>query len=139
MTTKTLSRRQARLSEYLSRFNFKIVYQPGKMNGKANALTRRSGDLPSDEDERILQQSCVILKPENFLEVHTSNIPFDPALDKPISEPALSEIDDNDFQQLESEVIQSRPLLSSDQAETSSDENSFGSLPTPTLTTLCMK
>lgn len=27
MTTKTLSRRQARWSEYLSRFNFKIVYQ----------------------------------------------------------------------------------------------------------------
>ncbi len=48
MTTKTLSRRQARWSEYLSRFNFKIVYQPGKMNGKANALTRRSGDLPAD-------------------------------------------------------------------------------------------
>lgn len=51
MTTKTLSRRQARWSEYLSRFNFKIVYQPGNMNGKADALTRRSGDLPADKDE----------------------------------------------------------------------------------------
>lgn len=55
MTTKNLSRRQARWSKYLSRFNFKIVYQPGKMNGKADALTRRSGDLPTDEDERVLQ------------------------------------------------------------------------------------
>ncbi len=76
MTTKTLSRRQARWSEYLPRFNFKIVYQPGKMYRKADALTRQSGDFSIDEDERVLQQSRVILKPDNFLEVHTSNIPF---------------------------------------------------------------
>ncbi len=123
MTTKTLSCRQARWSKYLSRFNFKIFYQPGKMNGKVDALTRQSSDLLADENERIRQQSRVVLKPENFLEVHTSNIPFDPALDKPISKPALSEIDDNDLQQLASKVIQSRLQLSSDQAETSSDEN----------------
>lgn len=51
MTTKTLSRCQARWSEYLSRFNFKIVYQPGKMNGKADTLTYRSVNLLSEEDE----------------------------------------------------------------------------------------
>ena len=76
MTTKTLRRRQARWSEYLPRFNFKIVYQPGKMYRKADALTRRSGDFSIDEDEQVLQQSRVILKPDNFLEVHTSNIAF---------------------------------------------------------------
>lgn len=92
------------------------------MNGKADALTRRSGDLPTDEDERILQQSRVDLKPENFLEVHTSNIPCDPALDEPISEPALSEINDNDFKQLKSEVIQSRPPPSLEQAKAPSNE-----------------
>ena len=91
------------------------------MNRKADALTRQSGDLFFDEDEQILQQSRVVLKLENFLEVHTSNIPFDPALDKPISELALSKIDDNDFQQFESNVIQSRPLSSSNQAEILSD------------------
>ena len=67
------------------------------MSEKANALTCWSGDLPTDEDKQILQKSCVTLKPEIFLEVHTSNIPCDPAFDEPISEPALSEIDDNDF------------------------------------------
>lgn len=31
MTTKFLNQRQARWSEFLSRFNFKIVYRPGKL------------------------------------------------------------------------------------------------------------
>lgn len=68
------------------------------MNEKADALTRQSGDLLTDEDKRVLQQSCIVLKPDNFLEVHTSNIPFNPALNKSFPEPALSKIDDNDFQ-----------------------------------------
>ena len=42
MTTKQLSRRQARWSEYLSRFDFQIAYRPGKSGGKPDALTRRS-------------------------------------------------------------------------------------------------
>ncbi len=123
MTTKTLSCRQARWSMYRSRFNFKIVYQLGKMNGKADALTHQSDDLFTDEDEQVLQQSRLVLKLGNFLEVHTSNIPFDPTLDEPISEPALTKINNNDFQQLESDVIQPTPLLSPEQAEVSFDEN----------------
>ncbi len=51
MTVKTLSRRQARYSECLSRFNFKIVYQIAKMNRKPDALTRQSGDLLTNGDE----------------------------------------------------------------------------------------
>ena len=50
-TTKLLNRRQARWSEFLSRFNFKIKYRPGKAGGKPDALTRRSGDLPKGGDE----------------------------------------------------------------------------------------
>ena len=54
MTTKTLTRRQARWAEFLSQFNFKIRYRPGKQGAKLDALTRRSGDLPSREgDSRI--------------------------------------------------------------------------------------
>jgi hypothetical protein len=52
-TTKLLNRRQARWSEFLSRFNFKIVYRPGKQGGKPDALTRRSEDLPKEGDERL--------------------------------------------------------------------------------------
>ena len=55
MTTKQLSRRQARRSEYLSCFNFVIQFWPGKLGAKPDALTRRSGDLPKEGDERIKQ------------------------------------------------------------------------------------
>ena len=49
MSFKRLSRCQARSSEFLSRFKFKISYRPGAQC-KADALTRRSQDLPSDSD-----------------------------------------------------------------------------------------
>ncbi|KAI0993387.1 Transposon Tf2-6 polyprotein [Podosphaera aphanis] len=67
MSTKTLNRRQARWSEFLSRFNFVITYRPGKLGGKPDALTRRSEDRPSGgEDERLRQQCRTILKPHNL-------------------------------------------------------------------------
>jgi len=40
-TTKILTRRQARWSEYLSAFNLVIRFQPGKLGTKPDALTRR--------------------------------------------------------------------------------------------------
>uniref|UniRef100_A0A9Q8LHQ9 Transposon Tf2-9 polyprotein n=1 Tax=Passalora fulva TaxID=5499 RepID=A0A9Q8LHQ9_PASFU len=48
MKSKLLNRRQARWSEFLSRFNFVISYTPGKANSMADALTRRPGDSPVD-------------------------------------------------------------------------------------------
>jgi len=53
MTTKMLSRRQARWSEFLSRYNFKIEYRPGMLNKRADALTRRLGDLPKQGGEKL--------------------------------------------------------------------------------------
>jgi hypothetical protein len=76
MTTKLLNRRQARWSEFLSRFDFVIVYRPGKQGGKPDALTRRSGDLPKEGDERLRHQSQVILKPKN-LQLMADNDPGD--------------------------------------------------------------
>ena len=52
MTTKLLSRRQARWLEFLSRFNFKITYRPGGLNKRADALTRQSGDLLKREGDK---------------------------------------------------------------------------------------
>ena len=40
-TTKLLTRRQARWSEFLSQFNFIIHFHPGKLGAKPDALTRR--------------------------------------------------------------------------------------------------
>ena len=64
MSIKLLNRRQARWSEFLSRFQFKISYRPGKQGQKPDALTRRSGDLPKEGDQRLSQQAQLVLKPE---------------------------------------------------------------------------
>ena len=51
MSTKLLSHRQVRWSEFLSRFNFRIIYRSGKAGRKPDALTRWSGELPKEGDE----------------------------------------------------------------------------------------
>jgi len=66
MTKKFLNRRQARWSEFLTCFDYEIVYRPGKSNGKADALTRRPGDLPEGGDERLKNMAQVVLKPQNL-------------------------------------------------------------------------
>jgi hypothetical protein len=76
-TTKQLNRRQARWSEMLSRFNFKIVYRPGKQGEKPDALTRRSEDMPEEGDERLHHQSQVVLKRENMYR-HEEKAPSTP-------------------------------------------------------------
>jgi hypothetical protein len=64
-TTKQLSHRQARWSEYLSRFDFKITYRPGSQGQKPDALTRRSQDQPAQEEARKFRQQT-LLRPEIF-------------------------------------------------------------------------
>jgi len=66
MTTKLLNLRQTRWAEFLSRFNFKIQYRPGKAGGKPDALTRRSGDLPAEGDARLLTMERAVLKSHNL-------------------------------------------------------------------------
>lgn len=79
MSTKILNRRQARWSEFLSRFNFIIIYRPGKQGGTPDSLTRRSGDLPVNSgDERIQQQHRTVLKSYNLDPKIISDIPQQP-------------------------------------------------------------
>lgn len=66
INTKQLNWQQARWSEYLSQFTFTITYRPGKQGAKPKALTRRSGDLYEEWDERLLHQSQTVLKTENL-------------------------------------------------------------------------
>ena len=68
MSKRLLNRRQARWAQFLSRFDYEIVYRPGKSNGKVDALTRRPGDLPEGGDERLKTMEQVVLKPENLPE-----------------------------------------------------------------------
>ena len=59
MKSRLLSRRQARWSEFLSRFNFRICYRPGSLNTPADALSRPAGDpdpsLKSFLEQRVLK------------------------------------------------------------------------------------
>ena len=64
-TTKQLSHRQARWSEYLSRFRFSITYRPGVQGQKPDALTRRSQDAPALEEARSYRKQT-LLRPELF-------------------------------------------------------------------------
>lgn len=66
MTTKKLTRRQARWSEYLSDFNFKIAYRPGKENVVADALTRQGQEPLQADDERLQHQFRTVLSPAQF-------------------------------------------------------------------------
>jgi hypothetical protein len=66
MTTKLLKRRQTQWAEYLSRFNFKIIYRPGKAGGKPDSLTHRLGDLPQGGDECLIEQQKAVLKLQNL-------------------------------------------------------------------------
>jgi hypothetical protein len=64
-TTKQLSHRQARWSEYLSRFRFTIVYRPGKLGEKPDALTRLSQDESAQQEARAARVQT-LLRPELF-------------------------------------------------------------------------
>jgi hypothetical protein len=67
MTSKKLSRRQARWALTLSKYNFQITYRPGKENGKADALTRKPGDRPDgDDDERQKHQFQTVITPQRM-------------------------------------------------------------------------
>jgi hypothetical protein len=67
MMTKLLNRYQARWFQFLSQFNFKIIYRPSATGGKPDALTRRSGDLPKVGDDGSLENQTTIIKCENIL------------------------------------------------------------------------
>ena len=62
MTKKTLTHRQARWAEKLSEYNFKIIYQDGKTNQKADALTRQA----DSQELGHKHQEQVLLSPEHF-------------------------------------------------------------------------
>jgi predicted aspartyl protease len=51
-TARNLTRRQARWSLFLSRFNFQIAHRPGTLSGKPDALSRRPDLAPTDIDNR---------------------------------------------------------------------------------------
>jgi transposase InsO family protein len=65
-TTKLLTRRQARWSEFLSQFNLVIRFRPGKLGEKPDALTRRWDVYPKEGDSGYAH-----VNPHNFRPVFT--------------------------------------------------------------------
>jgi hypothetical protein len=65
-TTKLLTRRQARWSEYLSGFNMVVRFRPGKLGAKPDALTRRWDVYPKEGDKDYAR-----VNPQNFRPVFT--------------------------------------------------------------------
>ncbi|CDO69315.1 hypothetical protein BN946_scf184976.g34 [Trametes cinnabarina] len=60
-TTKLLTRRQARWSEFLSQFNLVIRFRPGKLGAKPDALTRRWDVYPKEGGS-----DYSVVNPHNF-------------------------------------------------------------------------
>jgi hypothetical protein len=50
LTKQRLTPRQARWSDDLTAYNFTIVYRPGQHNARADALSRKPGDKPTDSE-----------------------------------------------------------------------------------------
>jgi hypothetical protein len=63
-TTKQLTRRQARWSEFLSTFNFTIRYRAGRLGTKPDALTRRGDVYPRGGDGLYASAN-----PHNYLQM----------------------------------------------------------------------
>ena len=61
-----LNRWQAQWWEFLTRFDYEIVYQPSKSNEKADDLMRRLGDLPEWRDDRSKTMERVVQRPQNL-------------------------------------------------------------------------
>ncbi|CAJ2511913.1 Uu.00g075380.m01.CDS01 [Anthostomella pinea] len=64
ITTKLLTQRQARWAEFLSQFNFQIVYRSDKQSVKPDVLSRRPGDTPAKfdtTDSRVAARQQTIL------------------------------------------------------------------------------
>ncbi|TIC91053.1 Transposon Tf2-6 polyprotein [Colletotrichum higginsianum] len=59
-TSKALNKRQIRWSEFLSEFNFRIIYVKGTENGRADALSRRP-----DHETPVPDETLVILKQDD--------------------------------------------------------------------------
>ena len=77
MSTKELSERQGRWQEFLSQYNFRIIYRPGKEGRKPDALTRRPGDIPTTEEKKLGKRLGILLPRETCWDIPEEEIKLD--------------------------------------------------------------
>ncbi|KAI0998665.1 hypothetical protein K3495_g9532 [Podosphaera aphanis] len=74
-TTKELNQRQMRWADFLSRFNFRLVYRPGSVNTRADALSRRPQDAPRDIlDDRLSARRIPLIPSSKFHHTFSLNL-----------------------------------------------------------------
>jgi hypothetical protein len=85
-TARQLNRRQARWSIFLADFNYVLIHRSGRLNDKADLLSRRVDFQLGEDDPRVTQQNMTLLPPALFVNavtLDTLSFPIDPELDWP--------------------------------------------------------
>ena len=77
---RVLTRRQARWAQFLTRFEFKILYRPGSQQGKADALSRRTYLAPHPGEAASDDQKKILLGPARLQAVEVSHMPVDSSI-----------------------------------------------------------
>ena len=67
METKSLSSRQVRWAQKLSRYHFQIDYRQGKANGAADALSRYPQRSPEEEDTLRSENVKILYRLQSYL------------------------------------------------------------------------
>src|SRR6478735_4252927 len=108
LTTKQLSRRQARWSEYMSSFDLQIQYRKGKDNTQADNLSRRFDYQPSDGGTNFSYE----LNPFNYRTMFTPSIMTTvTGLANPLTTELVKEYArDDEYNQLVSTITNDRRL-----------------------------
>ena len=81
-SARVLNRRQARWAQFLTRFDFVILYRPGMQQGKADALSQRSYMELQPGEAAFESQKKILLGPDRLrvMAIHTINTPGDSRL-----------------------------------------------------------
>jgi transposase InsO family protein len=112
MTTKQLTRRQARWSEFLADFDFLIRYRPGRLGAKPDALTRRSDVYPPGGPG-----AYALANPQNFQQIikdgqfiDDSSSPSPSTSSTPSVTPSTSSVNPNPDSSLRLTIIDNEAL-----------------------------
>ena len=103
-TTKLLTRRQARWSEFLSAFNLVIRFRPGKLGAKPDALTKRWDVYPKEGGSGYAS-----VNPHNFKPIFTSAQLKASLRASSVIEPVLREVSSFDAEQLYQDILHALP------------------------------
>ena len=103
-TTRLLTRRQARWSEFLSQFNLVVRFRPGKLGTKPDSLTRRWDVYPKEGDKGYASANPHNLRPAFTTEQLSTSIRA-----STLAEPVLRAALVMDQEQLHQDIISALP------------------------------